>query len=158
VYWLGSREQTDGAIRKFDAQLAGSGQAPADVAQAVRRVNSVFEAAMESGSAWGKSTLQPALWTLRADASQTALPAPGDCVITHVEVVSIDQIAAAVKANHQTIGHWGLGHEALRPMAQATGARGVDRIVPLGKALAFDNIWDGGDLLDDFVRKVRLWE
>jgi hypothetical protein len=29
-------------------------------------------------------------------------------------------------------------------------------VVPIGEALAFDTIWDGFDLLDDMVRRVRV--
>jgi len=34
--------------------------------------------------------------------------------------------------------------------------RGVDRMVPIGDALAFDDVWDGFDLLGEFSRLVAL--
>ena len=36
------------------------------------------------------------------------------------------------------------------------GARGLDRVVPIGEALAFDVVWDGFHLIDDVLRRVRV--
>ena len=45
-----------------------------------------------------------------------------------------------------------------RPASDPTeaGARGLDRVVPIGEALAFDTVWDGFDLVDDMLRRVRV--
>jgi hypothetical protein len=32
----------------------------------------------------------------------------------------------------------------------------VDRIVPIGSALNFSVVWDGGDLLETFSREIDL--
>jgi len=34
--------------------------------------------------------------------------------------------------------------------------RGIDRIVPLGKALTFNRYWDGYDLLAEMIRHVYV--
>jgi len=33
---------------------------------------------------------------------------------------------------------------------------GVDRVVPIGQALSFSNIWDGHDLLREFCREIEI--
>ena len=32
----------------------------------------------------------------------------------------------------------------------------LDRVVPIGEALAFDVVWDGFHLIDDVLRRVRV--
>ncbi len=56
----------------------------------------------------------------------------------------------------QTVTHWGIDAESLRGFAGLAGGRGLDRIVPIGEALAFDVVWDGFHLVDDMLRRVRV--
>jgi len=56
----------------------------------------------------------------------------------------------------QTVTHFGFSRAELRELAQKAGARGVDRLVPIGEALAFDTTWDGYDLIGDFLRHVTV--
>ena len=44
----------------------------------------------------------------------------------------------------QTIGYIG-NRKAVLPLIQS-GIKGVDRVVPIGKTMDFDLIWDGYDL------------
>lgn len=54
----------------------------------------------------------------------------------------------------QTIGYIG-DRKALLPLIQS-GIKGVDRVVPIGKTMDFDLIWDGYDLLALLSRTVVL--
>lgn len=75
------------------------------------------------------------------------------------EVVSHDlaaDLVALVTSRDQTVTTYGLGAEELRQLASAINGRGVDRFVPVGRALAFDATWDGADLLAEFSRRVVI--
>ncbi len=61
-----------------------------------------------------------------------------------------------VDEGDQSLTHWGLNADAVRELARAAGARGLDRVVPIGEALAFDVVWDGFHLIDDMLRRVRV--
>lgn len=54
----------------------------------------------------------------------------------------------------QTIGYIG-SKEMLYPLLRS-GIRGVDRIVPVGKTMDFDLIWDGYDLSERLVRTIKI--
>lgn len=54
----------------------------------------------------------------------------------------------------QTIGYLG-SNIKLKKLVQS-GIRGVDRIVPIGKTMDFDLIWDGFHLLNEFTRTVFI--
>ncbi len=54
----------------------------------------------------------------------------------------------------QTISYIG-DSEMLMPLVRA-GAKGIDRIVPVGKTMDFDLIWDGYDLTERLTRIIEL--
>lgn len=80
----------------------------------------------------------------------------GGGLFRHVSVRTLSEVTEFVDEGDQTLTHWGLDTNALRDFAAAAGARGLDRLVPIGEALAFDVVWDGFNLIDDMLRRVRL--
>jgi hypothetical protein len=70
-----------------------------------------------------------------------------------------DDPAAALAgfgAREQTLSLFGVAPETVLAAIDAHGRRTVDRIVPVGRALAFAPIWDGHDLLGRFSRRIGL--
>lgn len=54
----------------------------------------------------------------------------------------------------QTIGYLGQ-HERILPLLKM-GLKGIDRVVPIGKTMDFDFIWDGYNLYERFTRIVTI--
>lgn len=54
----------------------------------------------------------------------------------------------------QTIGYIG-NNKMFEPLLRS-GIKGVDRIVPIGKTMDFDLIWDGYDLMGMMTRIISL--
>jgi hypothetical protein len=80
----------------------------------------------------------------------------GGGLFRHLPVARLSEVLAFVDEGDQTLTHWGFDGDALRDFASAAGARGLDRVVPIGEALAFDVVWDGFHLIDDVLRRVRV--
>ncbi len=80
----------------------------------------------------------------------------GGGLLRHVPVSRLSDVLAFIDEGDQTLTHWGLDGPALRAFAAEAGARGLDRLVPIGEALAFDVVWDGFHLIDDMLRRVRV--
>jgi hypothetical protein len=80
----------------------------------------------------------------------------GGGLLRHVPVTRLSDVLPFVDEGDQTLTHWGLDGVALRDFAAEAGARGLDRVVPIGEALAFDVVWDGFHLIDDMLRRVRV--
>ena len=80
----------------------------------------------------------------------------GGGLLRHVPVARLSDVLAFIDEGDQTLTHWGLDGPALRAFAAEAGARGLDRLVPIGEALAFDVVWDGFHLIDDMLRRVRV--
>ena len=55
----------------------------------------------------------------------------------------------------QTVSYFG-NKDMFIPLIKA-GIRGVDRIVPIGKTMDFDFIWDGYNLAERLTRTVSLF-
>lgn len=54
----------------------------------------------------------------------------------------------------QTIGLLG-NIESIKPLLMS-GIKGVDRVVPIGKTMDFDLIWDGYDLTSQLTRVISI--
>jgi hypothetical protein len=79
---------------------------------------------------------------------------PGAGVFLEATLESLTELAPHVTSRDQTLGVFGFPGEELAAFVAAAGARGVDRIVPLGEALSFDRNWDGLDLFAELTRQV----
>jgi Acyl-CoA reductase (LuxC) len=71
-------------------------------------------------------------------------------------VAGLDALAAVTGLRDQTCSYFGFAPDELGRLARSLGARGVDRVVPFGSALAFSAVWDGYDLLAEFTRVTTL--
>jgi hypothetical protein len=80
----------------------------------------------------------------------------GGGLLRHVPVERLSDVLPFVDEGDQTLTHWGIEQSALRAFAAAAGTRGLDRVVPIGEALAFDVVWDGFHLVDDMLRRVSV--
>lgn len=78
----------------------------------------------------------------------------GGGLLYRCRVNSLSQIVPAVSRNMQTLTYFGIAQEQLESLANELMGRGIDRMVPIGEALAFAPIWDGYNLLADMGRLV----
>lgn len=74
-----------------------------------------------------------------------------ECMVENLDVV-FQQFDRKV----QTVASLGVKREVWKTLIEQGTIQGIDRIVPLGKALDFDITWDGFDLLSSFLRSVTL--
>jgi hypothetical protein len=69
---------------------------------------------------------------------------------------SLDEIVPLLQRQDQTLAYFGFTTDEIAALAERLGGRGIDRFVPLGRALEFSAIWDGYDLLREFSRLVTV--
>jgi hypothetical protein len=158
LVWVGPTEQMDSALDRFhrtlsrEIQRRGYHGAPSN---ALHRLNFAFDLACETD--------------LQVDLDQReflAVRLPEGAVwrkeicgagfFMHMRADRLSRVAEFGEQRDQTVTHFGFSADDLRAFAQRAGARGVDRIVPIGEALAFDSTWDGYDLIGDFLRRVTV--
>ncbi len=98
-----------------------------------------------------------ALTILHLDAIEDAGRAhPGAGLLWEAAVADLTALTGVVGRRDQTLVHHGFDAAELRALVEALAGRGLDRLVPIGRALAFDRVWDGHDLIAALTRLVHV--
>ncbi len=158
VFWIGAPEAAETAAGDFERALQAEverRQFVPPVSSAVHRRSYAFGLA---ASADVRVVLEHSGFVGVHVRDRAALDKDvcGGGLVRHVPVAQLSDVLGFVDEGDQTLTHWGLDGAALRDFAARAGARGLDRLVPIGEALAFDVVWDGFHLIDDLLRRVRL--
>jgi hypothetical protein len=76
--------------------------------------------------------------------------------IHEVTLDTLDQLAPIVNERYQTLTYFGMEPAQLREFVTAQRLRGVDRVVPVGRALDMNIVWDGYDLVASLSRVIDV--
>lgn len=80
----------------------------------------------------------------------------GGGLVVETVVPDLDAALALVRPSDQTLVHAGFTKDEVSALARRFRTRGLARIVPAGRALAFSRYWDGMDLLSEMTRAVSV--
>ncbi len=72
------------------------------------------------------------------------------------DVKDLKELGPIMKGKMQTVTYYGIDPKALVSMVLENGWLGIDRLVPIGKALDLDVIWDGYDIFEEMTRIVDV--
>jgi len=161
LVWVGPAETADAADRRLAASMR---------AEIQRRGYQVATAtALEKYAAACRAALRTPIraidrrqtdWMVvdLGDGARTLPegPHPGAGLLYRCRVDAVGEIAPMIDRSVQTLSHFGIDRASLEALARSLAGRGIDRMVPLGEALAFDLVWDGYDLIDEFTRRVTV--
>lgn len=75
-------------------------------------------------------------------------------LFSQMEIEDYRKLLPVMQKNTQTITYFGISPEELVRFIVEQGVEGVDRIVPFGKSLELDLIWDGYDIIDSLSRII----
>lgn len=70
------------------------------------------------------------------------------------DIKDFDEIIPFISERYQTVAYFGSDADALATTLQEKKSLGVDRIVPVGKALDMDIVWDGYDIVGELSRII----
>jgi Acyl-CoA reductase (LuxC) len=71
-------------------------------------------------------------------------------------IENISHLSGFISKKIQTVGYFGMDEKDLQLLSQIAAGKGIDRIVPIGQALAFNNYWDGYHLLNQLTHLQYL--
>ena len=80
----------------------------------------------------------------------------GTGLFYELEVENFEDVFPFITKKHQTIAQYGFEKSFIEKIVYESMPIGVDRIVPIGKALDFSYIWDGYDLFRSFCREIEI--
>ena len=81
---------------------------------------------------------------------------PGNCSLVQFFLPQLVDLARHIKSEDQTLSVYGFSAGEVGELLASLTNRGLDRVVPIGQALEFGNIWDGIDLLESMSRKIDI--
>lgn len=159
IFWIGTETEKTEAVRGFETTLTDVVRRKlpegTDAAVAVQRRNRAFSLATGEGVQFDRA--QTAFTAVQVrDRAALDKEICGGGFLIHAGAASLAETVSFVTDADQTVTHFGFTAEELREFAAAAGARGLDRVVPVGEALAFAPDWDGYSLMRDFVRTVTV--
>lgn len=71
-------------------------------------------------------------------------------------IQSPDDLSSFFSKKIQTIAYFGLNEAEKLQLVKVAAGKGLDRLVPVGQALAFNNYWDGYDLLEQLTQLTAV--
>ncbi len=158
VFWVGGEPGWQEAIGQFEDRLQAEVERRNYVpspSNSVHRLVHAFGVAADADVRVGLE--HPGFIGIRVlDARTMDKRICGGGLIRHARIDDLGQLETFASDEDQTVTYFGFDRDALIGLATRIGARGVDRIVPIGEALSFEVAWDGFDLIDDLTRKVSV--
>ena len=160
VYFVGSREANDQSDRFWKLFRNVSQHHDLEPSQVMNRLVSASSMAV-SGLVCGKTTsigvneVTVLNGNLSAGKSYREIHS-GEGLIIQYFLLSLDDLHAQIIDKDQTLSIFGFDGEAVSTFVTSLSNRGIDRVVPIGKALDFGHIWDGSDLIDAMSRKIDI--
>jgi len=161
VYFVGSGEECGAASSRFWQELAkvsvakGAKGALAAMDKLVFGCRSAAEGAGGSFP-YGLPAGSPSVMRVGQGAVASLPSTCGGGFFFECFASSLEQLADLVQPNAQTLTYVGFPNDELRAFAAKLCARGIDRIVPVGKALEFAPVWDGYVLFSELTRRVSV--
>ncbi len=81
---------------------------------------------------------------------------PGLGVFYQCRAENLSDLSNYFVRKDQTLTYFGIAADELLSFATELNGKAIDRIVPIGQALAFNRYWDGYDLLREFTKCVYI--
>ena len=72
------------------------------------------------------------------------------------DIEALEEIADVCDIRCQTLTYYGIPAEDFRAFLEKVRPAGIDRIVPMGKSMDFQLIWDGYDLIRSMSRRITI--
>ena len=76
--------------------------------------------------------------------------------VYEVHIQNVTELALIATNKLQTISYFGIDTELFKSMIIKEQLSGVDRIVPIGQALAMHHLWDGYDIINQLSRTIDI--
>lgn len=80
----------------------------------------------------------------------------GNGLFLQLHLDDLKQLSEHLEDKDQTLSYYGFTQSELLNFVMHIDNRGIDRIVPVGRALDFEEVWDGQSFLRSFTREVTV--
>ncbi len=161
VIWRGKGEDIARARKQFWALLeerVAKGRPQLSAADVMNKLVASCRAAMEHPGTNltrdGQGTIHRIQVTNLAEVDEGLHCGAGLFFETEIEYLA--ELEPYLSRRHQTVSSSGIEPGEWREFLEQIRPRGIDRVVPMGRALDFSATWDGLDLLREFCREIVI--
>ncbi|MGH9201239.1 MAG: acyl-CoA reductase, partial [Vicinamibacterales bacterium] len=113
--------------------------------------------ALADGAASGVARRSNQLWVLAtSNLADLRDRKWGGGLVAELEIRRTEELGPLLQPSDQTLTYAALRAAELDAIEPIAVARGIARLVPMGRALAFTEIWDGIDLVNELTRLVVI--
>lgn len=158
VIWLGDENCAARAQERFWPVLADlvRHKYPLSAVQAVDKLSDLCRIALELPTAYGSIRHDNAIYRIQLSALTPAIEQQRGRHGLFLEYVSPNPacLESIVDEKYQTLTYFGVDRENLAQLIVDRGLCGIDRIVPVGRALDIGPVWDGYDLIATLSRII----
>ena len=77
--------------------------------------------------------------------------------IHEISIKNLNDLAAIIDDRCQTLTYFGFDNKELKNFIVSNQLHGIDRIVPIGRSLDMDVIWDGYDIINHLSRTIDIY-
>lgn len=156
IFWLGSDSNDRKDLYKRLDAMALKKSYDVEIGTALAKFSHMNER-LASGLARKATRFSNRLSVLETDIDAALLDnIQGAGMLYDIVISDLRQISPLLNRSTQTITHLGLYEKEISDLAAIMAQYGGYRIVPLGEALSFSDIWDGIDLLTYMTRQITV--
>ena len=76
--------------------------------------------------------------------------------IHEISIENLNELSLIIDDRYQTMTYFGFEIDELRDFIISSKLRGIDRIVPIGRSMDMDVIWDGYDIINHLSRIIDI--
>ena len=160
IAWTGAEDNIRAARDKLWPALEDYSLTRYDIApiQVMDKLVDTCNVAIENSNVTEIHRTSPVLYRYQLE---KLAPEQEDCrgysgTLYEVALPALDDLAAIVDESYQTLTYFGYDQDELITFIGTNGLRGIDRAVPVGKALDMDIVWDGYDMISTLSRIVEV--
>ncbi len=77
--------------------------------------------------------------------------------IHEISIKNLNELSSIIDSRCQTLTYFGFKSDELKKFVIFNNLRGLDRIVPIGKSMDMDIIWDGYDVINQLSRTIDIY-
>lgn len=159
LYWIGSALDVDRAHSDLAQRLTSLVASRSHDIPPATGMHTLVQAHVlaASGAAESVTLGRPGpSWIRLARAADAPRSWLGIGVFPWARLSSLEELPGLVDRRVQTLTHAGLSDRELQDLAYQLRSLGVDRLVPVGRALDFTDVWDGYDLPRELTRIITI--
>lgn len=158
IAWLGNKQAISKAKRRFWSEFSQDEKLSEIITASELFDKMVIAQYLAANGHHIDLSLSPYMYRIELDYFNEVIQKlhGGNGLIYEISINKLEELEKISNKYFQTCSYFGVKPEKIEQLIINGQLNDIFRFVPIGRALEFDHIWDGMDLLQEFSRIVRV--